>query len=151
MALFRPIIDSQQGHLHFLVTPLRNNLSLFDQSSIMRHIKKVLEFDNVIVEDETTLDASAKPHIIGSRCPLSENNVDQIRHFCSTQLLIAPNININSQTQADGKVTMIVEFQSNQMLTSNQDQYIAHATELFRENLQNALLKAHPEGVKPGA
>jgi hypothetical protein len=145
--IFKPVIESQMNNLHFLVIPDNPNVSLFNQGSLSRHIKKILGFENVIVENESTLTDVDKPRIIGERCLLSENNIGNIKHFCEEHLSSGPKI--NSQIQP-GKVIFTIEVQTGDITAANQRHYIDQATPVIRDDLQRFLTQAlHGDGLKP--
>jgi hypothetical protein len=140
ITIFRPAIETQDDKLHFLVTPNRDGLSLFDQVRLTSEIKKLLEFDEIILEDVTAFEAEAKRDIIGKSCPLSNNSIENIVQFCTEELAVRPQFNALVE---NNRLVYVQSLPASELSLDEQQHYIEQSVSSFRQNLQGALSNIH--------
>lgn len=88
LRIFKPLMQSEQDKLHFLVKKEDENIDLFDIAKLELYIANTLHYDEkIIVLTENELDQQGKEKIIGSVMPIYLNNIQEIADFCKSELI----------------------------------------------------------------
>ena len=87
IAIFMPIMESQNNQLHFLVEANRERISLFDLASLTRKIAESLQVEDIILLEEAHFAPEYIPRFIGPRCCLATSPIDNIEKFCMSYLI----------------------------------------------------------------
>jgi hypothetical protein len=133
IAIFKPVMESQANNLHFLATPGRNGLTDFDQASLIRRIKEILQTDNIIVEDEQDYNSEDRGMVIGKICPLYGNSLENIARFCHEELALRPKVDTRFE---DNKMISLVEIPEKELSDEEKEQYINAAVNQFATDLR---------------
>lgn len=139
IALIKPVMESNETKLHFLVSPTKPGLSLFDHSRLVRRIKELVHSENIILLDESHFDPSAKHQIIGKICPLSCNSLDNIANFCREELTLKLKMDTRFE---NNKMILQVEMPEMELSDEEKGQYINSAASQFTMNLRSKLFPA---------
>lgn len=148
--VFKPVMESQANKLHFLVTPSRNDLTDFDQASLTRRIKEILQTDNIIVEDEQDYNPEDRSMVIGKACPLTGIPLETIAKFCHDELVFKPKMDTRFE---DNKMIAQVEMPEKELSDEEKEQYIHAVANQVVTDLRSKLFPAssHNLGLKSSA
>ena len=133
IALFKPAMESQADKLHFLVSPNKQGLSLFEQSRLGRRLEEILQSENITLMDESHIAEQDKSKIISQICLLSDNSLENVTRFCSEELALKPKMDIRFE---NNKMIFYMEMPKAELSDEEKEQFINAAVSQFATNLR---------------